>query len=120
MTRRTVRLVAPLALMAAISWASSRPMPFGLQHGSDKIVHALAFGVLAGLWIVALAPGRVAWRVALASFAISAAWGVIDEIHQSFVPGRSSEAGDAVADAFGASVAAGGWFLRARRVAGRA
>jgi VanZ family protein len=46
------------------------------------------------------------------------AYGVTDEWHQSFVPGRSADAIDLVADAVGAGLAAGGlgaWGIMLRR-----
>ena len=44
---------------------------------------------------------------ALAAALISGLYGVTDELHQGFVPGRATEALDMVADAVGASGAAG-------------
>jgi VanZ family protein len=38
-------------------------------------------------------------------------YGVLDEIHQSNVEGRASEAGDVVADVFGAVLVVVFWFL---------
>jgi VanZ family protein len=41
---------------------------------------------------------------------------VSDELHQMFVPGRTSDRYDVVADAVGATIAvAGGWLIRAVR-----
>jgi VanZ family protein len=42
----------------------------------------------------------------VAAILIAAAYGVSDEVHQSFVPMRSVEAMDVVADTVGAAVAA--------------
>jgi len=116
--RTVLRLAPPLLLMAVIAWLSHRPLPVGLAHGSDKVVHFLVYGILAALWVRALRPrepggGRRAFRRALlVAVVVTAAWGVLDEIHQSFVPGRDASPGDAVADTLGGlagAVLAGRW-----------
>jgi VanZ family protein len=69
----------------------------------DKGIHFLEYAVLG--WLCAAASSRTA------SFAMFVAvlWGLSDEIHQAFVPGRSSELGDVVADAIGAFAGTVGW-----------
>ncbi len=105
---RTVRRLAPpLLLMAANAWVSHRALPVGLTHGSDKIAHFLLYALLAALWVRALAPREAAGArmplrgAVLAAILVCAAWGVVDEIHQSFVPGRDASPGDVVADTLG-------------------
>ncbi len=110
------RVLVPLALASAIYCESSRRLPIDLPGQSDKLLHAIAFGALAASLAWALAPGVMAlgrWRLAALAFALSAVWGVLDEIHQSFVPGRDADVLDAVADATGAAAAsvAGAWWL---------
>ena len=74
--------------------------------GDDKVVHAALYAVLGGLLRVAL--GRSGPAVALA-----AAYGVTDELHQAFVPGRDADVLDWLADlvgaASGAALAARAW-----------
>ncbi|HZJ10327.1 MAG TPA: VanZ family protein [Trueperaceae bacterium] len=70
-----------------------------LPAGSDKVAHAFAYLVLGGL--AALATGSRAGGALLAVL-----YGISDEIHQSFVPGRTPELWDLVADASGALVGA--------------
>lgn len=92
-----------LALMWAglIFWLSSSPdaqgafwlievMPYG-----DKFAHAFAFGVLA--FCVHMASGK--WWLALG---LSSLYGMSDELHQSFVPGRRVGFSDWIADTLGA------------------
>ena len=93
-------------LWAALTfWLSSSPDAQGvggfldLSPPWDKFYHAGNFGVLAGL--LYLATGR-AWLAVL----LASAYGGSDELHQSYVPGRDSDAWDWVADTLGASAAA--------------
>lgn len=80
-----------------VSWILSR-----LPPGSDKFVHAAAYFVLGAL--LALGTGRP--RLA---FWLAVAYGVSDEVHQAFVPGRYPDALDLVADAVGAGL--GCWLV---------
>jgi len=52
--------------------------------------------------------------VAYATVLVALVYGVLDEIHQSNVEGRASEAGDVVADVFGAVLVVVFWFLLKR------
>lgn len=105
---------APAIAYMALIWVLSslelggvsllRHFPFG-----DKGVHFIEYGGLG--FLVAHAAMRTWPRhqpmrtLALAVF-VTALWGLLDEIHQAFVPGRSSEALDLVADGAGAVVGA--------------
>jgi VanZ family protein len=92
---------------ALIWWLSSQTLhvPFiervPLQ---DKGVHFLEYGALS--WFVTHAVATT-WRdrglraVAIATL-MTTALGLIDELHQAFVPGRASDALDLAADAIGA------------------
>lgn len=100
-------LWAPVVMyMAAIFFVSAQsdpPMPAGV---SDKSLHGLAYLGLAVLVIRAVAgrlPARLTWRVAAATLAITIGYAMTDELHQTFVPGRSADAADLLADAIGAS-----------------
>jgi VanZ family protein len=106
--RRAAILAAPLAWMALIFALSSVPgrrMPSA--HAWDKAAHFCEYAVLGWLLQRALREAGLSPRRAAVAAAISAAaWGVSDEWHQSFVPRRSVEAADALADALGAATAA--------------
>jgi VanZ family protein len=74
---------------------------------SDKTGHSTAYAVLALLVLYALADGRVAavtLRTMLLAAVIASLYGVTDELHQRFVPGRSPDLLDVRADALGALV----------------
>ncbi|MFK7988779.1 MAG: VanZ family protein [Sandaracinaceae bacterium] len=74
--------------------------PFG-----DKGVHALEYGVLGFLVAHAASrtwPHRGLMRTMPFAVFVTVLFGLLDEIHQAFVPGRSSEVLDLVADSVGA------------------
>jgi len=99
--------ILPLAVAATIVWLSAQSQyPGGIELPSplDKFAHATVFGALA--WFLDLAlqhnrPDLPFYRRHLFVFAVVAFWGATDEWHQSFVPGRSCEFGDWLADAIG-------------------
>jgi VanZ family protein len=96
------RPIFPVLYAAVIFLGSSRA-GFGppLPGQSDKLVHFLAFGLLA------TATCRIGhgWKAALWALLAVSAYGAADEWHQSFVPMRSSDFFDWVADTLGAGVA---------------
>ena len=76
---------------------------------ADKIVHGFEFGVLALLMAWAFARSQranVTVAHVAASLILSSAYGVSDEVHQYFVPGRDVTLGDFLADVIGAGVGA--------------
>ena len=105
-----VSLWAPVVLyMAAIFYVSSLSdvsLPSGV---SDVSGHAIAYLGLSIVVVRALAGGslrRVGYGVAAAAVTITVAYGASDEWHQAFVPGRSMELRDFMADATGALIGA--------------
>jgi VanZ family protein len=97
------------AAMAAIFAVSSIPNLTSLPGDlSDKVGHFGAYAVLGGIVLRAVAharwdgvTGRTAWR----AWAVAAAYGLSDEFHQRFVPGRTAALDDWGADALGAATA---------------
>uniref|UniRef100_A0A7C2GH54 VanZ-like domain-containing protein n=1 Tax=Thermus islandicus TaxID=540988 RepID=A0A7C2GH54_9DEIN len=95
-------LFLALSWMGALWWLSDQPTPGGgLPHPWDKLAHFLAYALLGALWRRGLS------RFAPA-FLLSALYGVVDEGHQSFVPGREAFGLDLVADFLGAYLGARG------------
>jgi VanZ family protein len=93
--------------MLAIVVASHQPKlpsPEGLP-GFDKIAHFGAYGLMATLWVRALSSSVSSGRAALLAWVVASLFGVTDEFHQSFVPGRSTELADWLADSGGAALA---------------
>ncbi len=88
----------------------------------DKMGHAVEYGILGVLLCRAFA-GREGFGCS-AAILLSTLFGVLygasDEIHQVFVPGRTCESGDLVADLAGSLIGACaycGWKGRIRRKA---
>ena len=103
---RWLSLALAVGWMAIIFALSSEPKPaldLGFS-GQDKFLHLGAYGLLGLLCIGAMprqaGAGYSLRQVALAA-AVAALYGLSDEWHQSFVPGRSADLLDLVADAAG-------------------
>ena len=100
--------------MAAIYFVSGLPTVTLPEQVSDKSGHFAAYAGLATLAVRAVGGGlpcRVAFRVAGLALVIAAGHGAFDEIHQSFVPGRSSDVNDWYADVAGAALGIGACWL---------
>jgi VanZ family protein len=103
---RWALVVLWMAVLFHFSSMSQRPSTPGL-HGfrwDDKLQHAGAYAILGALVWWALADMK-ALRRAIVAVLISAAYGIADELHQSFVPGRECSLFDWVTDAAGATIA---------------
>jgi len=93
-------------LRALAPWAT--PAQLQTVHGLvRKGAHLSEYAILAALWLRALARGRAAPPPAAAwiAFAISLAWAILDEAHQSLVPTRTASATDVAIDGAGALLA---------------
>jgi len=90
-----------------VFWLSSLSHVPGAQHFWDKFLHAVGYAVLGVLALRAFHGGfdRLRWEPTLYAALTVIAWGISDEIHQSFVPGRDASPWDVVADAVGFGVA---------------
>ena len=101
----------PLLCMGSIFYLSSQtwvpiPLPAWMII-RDKVAHAIMYGILCYLWIRALRMGEaqpLSRAHLAAAVLITIAYGISDEYHQSFVPGRTATVGDALADSVGAMV----------------
>lgn len=113
-------------LMAAIFVVSSSSSPPRLPISvSDAVAHAIAYAVLGAAMLRAIT-GADWSRITVGGFVLAVvltvSYGLTDEIHQAFVPGRTPELRDLAADALGAVAGAAlGWAwsivlaVRARR-----
>jgi VanZ family protein len=117
----------PVALDAAlIFYLSSIPsLPTPPGPFSDKQFHFASYALFAALLVRAFASARirnVTGRIAIIAILLATFYGMTDEFHQRFVPGRTAALDDLAADALGAVAAAGlllAWAIirRQRRVA---
>lgn len=102
---------AALIFILSASPSISPPPGFVLE---DKIYHFIEYGIFSFLLFLAFFTSGKEFlkkHVFLLSVLIGTAYGLSDEIHQKFVPGRSSEFLDFVADSLGiVLVQIGIWF----------
>ncbi|MEK7217385.1 MAG: VanZ family protein [Chloroflexota bacterium] len=96
--------------MALIYWLSSQPelptlAPAGYEQALTTLAHLGEYGVLGALgwWAAGVHPPRASAR-ALLLLALATVYGLSDEWHQSFVPGRTAESYDVVVDGAGAAL----------------
>lgn len=90
----------PAALWAAFLFVlSSRPVPGGPLPGQwDKVAHVAAYFILGALLAIATDRSGLSPLVAIG---LGIAYGISDEFHQSFVPGRVVDGFDLLADTVG-------------------
>lgn len=96
-----------MALIFAISSMQQPPLPTPKFEwlSIDKVYHFIEYGILSVLLTIALVNAPLKWLpqnwiwVAAAIFSIL--YGVSDEWHQTFVPGRFATLSDLVSDAVG-------------------
>ena len=84
----------------------------GVPH-VDKAMHFGLYAVLGALAALAVDPARDRRRRGLLVLVAIAAFAAVDEWHQRFIPGRSADAADWIADVVGATC---GLLLLAARV----
>jgi VanZ family protein len=121
-TKRLALWGPVVGYMALVFYASSlSELPALANRVSDKLEHGLAYAGLGVLLLRALAGGLrgpVRRTSVVLAVAIAACYGVSDELHQHFVPHRSMDAYDLLADTAGAVAAAGALYawgiIRAR------
>ena len=118
---RGARIACAVLLVAwcATSWtlsSQSDPEAFvGVHfHLNDKVEHMIEYGAAGFLAAGAIGSvGRLpAW---IAAVIFCALWGMSDEFHQSFVPGRDSSVYDLAADVTGGAAGALVFSFAARR-----
>jgi VanZ family protein len=105
-----------LIIMGMIFYLSHQPGDFSIFpqfFGIDKLLHVIAYGSLAAACLYGLNPltkssSRALTAIVVVLFCIL--FGLSDEYHQSFIPGRSVSAWDLVADGVGALLVVGWWF----------
>lgn len=121
--RAALAWTATIAYMALLFWLSSRPGDvverWNFLRVPDYVLHGAAYLVLGVIAHLAFAASFrwPFWLRACAAVVLASVYGVTDEIHQAFVPGRVASWQDVLANAAGATV--GQVALRVRPVADR-
>lgn len=102
---KTILRWLPALCIFGCSWYLSSQETIEHMPGfwnADKLVHGICFAGLA-FWVAFGVGTKLPppWRIALPVIIVSL-WGMTDEIHQSFTPGRESSVLDWCADTLGA------------------
>jgi VanZ family protein len=90
-------------LIFVVSAIPQMPPPLGFKWG-DKVAHLLEYGILSSLLFLAFYTSGKEYlkrHVFILSILIGMAYGLSDEIHQKFVPGRDCNVFDFLADCLG-------------------
>lgn len=106
MARRLVPWLPAFLYMGLIFISSaqsnlSSPLEF---PQSDKLLHVLMYGPLGFLVVYALSRSVSNANLIFFGAFLAFLYGLTDEIHQAFVPGRNASALDALADGTGAMI----------------
>jgi len=109
MILRRLSLLLALAWMSVLFYLSHQPTldtPM-LFPGQDKLFHAIVYGILGFLLLGSRTPSTQGFTntQVLGSVVIASLYGISDEFHQYFVPGRNTDVWDWVADTLGAVIA---------------
>ena len=109
MLLRRLSLLLALAWMGVLFYLSHQPAldaPM-LFSGQDKLFHAIVYGILGFLLLGSRTPSMQGFTntQVRGSILIASLYGISDEFHQYFVPGRNTDVWDWVADTLGAVIA---------------
>ncbi|MBF0237488.1 MAG: VanZ family protein [SAR324 cluster bacterium] len=97
------------------SWSQPPTPPIDIPF-YDKWAHMILYGALSVMYLNTTTNGftRLSYQRIFVAWMGCALFGLSDEWHQSFVPGRYSDVQDWLADVAGATLIIGIWFVRNR------
>lgn len=125
MSRRAselVKMVPMLIVMGTIFFLSHQPadsISLPAFPGSDKIAHMVAYSFLGWSMLFSIPPRH--WKrkseklVYCFVLFLVLLYGISDEFHQSFIPGRQPDLRDIVADMAGGIAAISSWIVWKRK-----
>lgn len=111
---RCFRCIPMMTVMGILFFLSHQPgatFQLPMPPGADKLAHGVLYAVLAATAIFAMisVPPRKPLQTGLLVVLFCLLYGITDEFHQSFVPGREPSGGDLLADTAGSAVAVALW-----------
>lgn len=115
---RTVPMLMIMGVIFFISHQSRDMLVLPPIINIDKVAHLIAYGVLASSMIWAFLPlgdRLTRSRLVLMVICFCILYGISDEFHQSFVPGRQPSIYDVIADGIGALIVSLVWLIVVRR-----
>ena len=86
-----------------LSSQSNLPAPYEFPE-SDKVVHVLVYAPLGVLMVYALSRSTQSANLIFFGACLAFLYGLTDEVHQYFVPGRTASGLDLMADGTGAMI----------------
>ena len=104
--RRWLPAIVYIVLIFLVSSIPSLKAPGGSFMLADKVAHVIEYALL-GLLLYYVAGGwfgRVRWVAMLLLVALGASVGALDEVYQSYVPGREMSGYDWYADIIGVTL----------------
>jgi VanZ family protein len=117
-----LRMVPMIVVMGTIFFLSNQPgdsLSLPPIPGIDKLAHMIAYGVLAGTVLFAHnneQRHRRPRRVMVFTVIFCLLYGISDEFHQSFIPGRTASVYDLFADCGGAAMSCLFWTRWRQRI----
>ena len=114
-----LRFIPTIGIMGMIFFLSHQPYDFVEQlpdfNGFDKLLHVIAYGSLAASLLYGLQPFINTTTMPIAGMIVvlfCLLYGLSDEFHQSFIPGRFVSGWDVLADTSGAVLVVLWWMRR--------
>jgi len=117
-----LRLVPMSCILGTIFFLSHQPgdnLALPEVIGIDKIAHLIVYGILAYSMLWAFSPlieKKSAFKLVLATVCFCTLYGISDEYHQSFIPGRFPSLIDVMADGLGALIISLYWLNRVGKI----
>lgn len=109
-TPKTLLWIPSLIWAAVIFRLSSIPGADLPPTGFDWLAHIIVYLILSALIFIAVRPDTNPTTAVCLAILLASAYGVTDEIHQSFVPNRTPDIADWGFDTIGAAI--GAWLSR--------